>query len=149
MIEIVRADSTEETYRGILKMLVLEMHPEVGLEPLDADRTMDGVYDCLTNGVVFNAIDGDKLAGSVGAIAFAGWWYSTSVTLFDRWFYVRRDYRGGDVGTKLEAALRNEAESRNMRAYLALSNPNRVKRGRVAEIGLFQPIGRIVRLNGG
>lgn len=150
MIEIVRATADEKTHRSLVELLGLNMYPEVGQAPIDAEKTIRGIYECLAGGVVFNAMDGDGLVGSIGVVPFEGFWYSREVCLFDRWFYVLPAYRATHeaVGARLERALSAEAEQSNMRAFVAISNPSR-KRGSVATITEFRPIGHILSLNGG
>jgi hypothetical protein len=148
--EVVRATNDEATYKALVDLLVGHMYPEAGDAPIDHEKTLDGIFDCLSNGIVFNALayPDRRIVGSVGVVAVEGWWYSKQVGLFDRWFYVLPEWRGV-VGARLARALTLTADGLNMKAYIADANPSRSRRGRVASINGFQPAGRIIRLNGG
>lgn len=137
-IDVRPAENDEATYRALVELLVKHMYPEVALVEIDQNKTLNGIYDCLAAGVVFNAYDGDRLVGSLGATV-GEWWFSAVPCLFDRWYYVLPDFRGGEAGKLLERTLRDEAQKRKMPAYISVSNANR-RKGR---------IGYIIQVHGG
>lgn len=151
-IAIVRGSPDDEAgYRRLVEMLGLSMYPEVGHAPLDEHMVLDGIYTCLADGLVFNAMDDGKLVGSLGAIAFPGFWYSAEIQYWDRWWYVLPAYRNSSqaVAARLKRAYEEEGARRSVPAYLAEANPNRPRHGKVASLNGFRPVGTLMRLKGG
>lgn len=74
--------------------LLLLMHHEapINLPPVNGAKSMRGIINTLEGGHAFVTEDNGTLAGSIGGDISQDW-YSESLFLADKWFFVPKDYR--------------------------------------------------------
>lgn len=137
-----KADSDDDV-RAVFNLLMI-MHDEQGMAPLDPVKTMQRIYDAVFGGSCF-VVDGDDcLVGSIGLVV-ADYWYSMDKYLTDRWFFVRKEARNGSVGKALLIAARGEAETHGLPLFVNVTNPTR-RYGKIGDLVGFFPLGKTLRL---
>lgn len=145
---IERAEYTPDACREVLELLVVRMHPEVGLLKLDFEKSAREIDEVFREGVVFNARDENGLlVGTLGAMIGDLIWYSSEILVGDKWFYVLPEERMERIGVDLMLAVRREADKRKVPAIIGMVNPHRPQRrsflGLVAQIAGYRIIGRL------
>jgi GNAT superfamily N-acetyltransferase len=134
--------ATFEDLEPILALLE-RFHEENGIFPLSLDKTAERVVSLISAFDLF-LVEKDGIAGILGIVQYDVW-YADASALFDQFFYVAPEHRGGDVGKLLMKAAAAEAERRGMPLFISVTNPGR-KRGRVATTEGYFPVGHLVRL---
>lgn len=134
--------ATFEDLEPILALLE-RFHEENGIFPLSLDKTAERIVSLISAFDLF-LVEKDGIAGILGIVQYDVW-YADASALFDQFFYVAPEHRGGDVGTLLMKAAAAEAERRGMPLFISVTNPGR-KRGRVATTEGYFPVGHLVRL---
>ena len=122
-IDVVRPENTEANFRLLFEML-LELHKIGGYAPLDVDKAAANTHDMLANGVVFIAYVDGHPAGTIAGLELP-FWYSQATHLQSIPLYVRAPFRKGNVGKRLLKAFSEEAERRNLIAFVTIDNPDR------------------------
>lgn len=153
---IERAGTDEASFVDVFR-LMLALHREGGFGVLNADKTAEGVYRALAEGMTFVArLAAGEAVGVLIMIEFP-FWYSDDTFLEDRAFYVHPDFRqrpgftGPSVGVALLHAARDEGQARNKITFITVANPDRKpKRTSMSIAGQrlgFVPIGYTIKLN--
>lgn len=148
-ITIERARNDEQSFVEQYQ-LMLQLHPEGGLAPLNTKKLAHAVYNALAHGIVFVARNGKGEAVGTLAMAELTYWYSDETFLSDIWFYVLPKYRKGAVGRKLMQAVRKEADNLDKVAFIAVSNPDRrfkkTPMALVSQTAGYVPMGHTTRI---
>ena len=118
------AGSDEATFCEVFGLLI-EFHREGGLAPLDLDDASRNTYLTLTEGMTLVARDDNGAIIGMLALHELKFWYSKARHLRDAWFYVKPQYRGGDIGKDLMQAAKKIADDKNMILFIDVSNPDR------------------------
>jgi GNAT superfamily N-acetyltransferase len=139
--------------------LMCELHKEGGYAPLDVKAAGGNVYSVMTQGMTFLArLDepcGSDPAGTpIGVLALTevGFWYDPNTThLLDLGYYVRPEYRAGNVGIRLLDRARQEAQDRQKIIFIAITSPDRrpprTRATLESQMAGFVPLGYSLRLN--
>ena len=139
------ADKGDE--EAIFELLV-RMHAEVGLAPMDEHKVRARIRHVLTNGKAFLAEnDAGEVVGSIGCVPDS-FWYSSAVELFDAWIYVAPEGRGSTAASRLIKAYKAEAARRGFRQpYLGRMNViDAERKDHLFQHHGFSPIGSLFRL---
>lgn len=123
-MRIETAGNDEKTFCEIFALLI-EFHREGGLAPLDLDDMSRNAYLTLTEGMTLVARDDDGAIAGMLALHDVKFWYSKTHHLRDAWFYVKPQYRGGDVGKELMQAAKKIADDKAMLLFIDVNNPDR------------------------
>jgi len=123
-MKIETAGSDEKTFCEVFALLI-EFHREGGLAPLDLDDMSRNAYLTLTEGMTLVARDDDGAIAGMLALHDVKFWYSKTHHLRDAWFYVKPQYRGGDVGKELMQAAKKIADDKAMLLFIDVNNPDR------------------------
>lgn len=133
--------------------LLIELHAEGGYAPLDLDKASKDVYAVMGEGRTWLAKDGEGEPIGVLGLIEVPFWYSDLTFLISKWFYVRPEFRFGQVGMKLLLEARAEADRIGKIAFVQTTNPRRKpKKGTWLSVageavGCF-PAGYMLRLGG-
>lgn len=127
--------------------LLVAFHDAHGIAPLDPDAVIDTVGRALLEKLLWVAEDDGEIVGVLGISEGPIWYSPRYVALADRFYYVTPDRRASRVGKALADAATVEAKRRDLPLLLHVFNPERMrKRGRIASIEGFIPVGEVVRL---
>lgn len=85
-----------------LTAMLVEMHQQTELPtpPISSEKMIAKINEVIHKGVVFVAIEENRLVGSVGGMVGQDWW-SDQKFLADNWFYVSPDHRKSSIALKL------------------------------------------------
>ena len=143
------AGSDEATFCEVFGLLI-EFHREGGLAPLDLDDMSRNAYLTLTEGMTLLARDDNGAIIGTLALHEVKFWYSKTHHLRDAWFYVKPQYRGGEVGKDLMQAAKSIADDKNMLLFIDVNNPDRrpkkTKATLVCQTAGYVPIGFSLQL---
>ena len=105
--------------------LTIALQKEAGIFPLSFEKAAASVYRTLAQEMTLVARS--KGGTVVGAIGFeeTSSYYSDETMLWDKWFYVLPEHRGGAVGKALLRESTKLAEERGKIAMVTISNPDR------------------------
>lgn len=138
--------ATIDDFPEVMRLLV-RFHGENGLVPLSHEKVTRRVGMLLATGSLFVAEVGTGLAGILGIVENE-WWYGDGSYLTDRFFYVEPEFRAMNVGEALMAEAKAESIRRGgIPLLITVLNPARAKkRGRIAAVLGFSPVGWLTRL---
>lgn len=138
-----------ETDWSAIVPLMEDFHRENGLAPLDLEVLKRNVIRCASRNMLLLAEEDGQIVGVLPLVE-CSWSYAQGYFLNDLLFYVAPQARGGHVGAELSNAAAAIAEELGVLAFLSVTNPERAgKRGRIAEIFGWAPIGYVVALSRG
>ncbi len=147
-VEIERASVTEGSFEEVFSLLVA-LHREGGYAPLDVEKAARRTIDVMSEGMVFVARVGGKAVGTIGLTEVA-FWYSPQMFLQDAWLFVLPEHRRGRVGVRLMQEARNEAQRRNLVAFVTVNNPDRrpkaTKQSLISQEAGFVPLGYTLKI---
>lgn len=112
-----RVADTDDIFR-----LLLAMHHENGVAPLDAGKVYGTIRDLIETGTVLVAEQDGTLLGSV-AWSEQAYWYSQKMRLSEWWFYVHPDHRRSGAARGLIEAAKVVAVKAGMPCEINLSSP--------------------------
>lgn len=140
---IEKAKVDQESFADIFELAVL-LQMEAGIFPLDRRTAAENVYHTISENMTFVARDNTGRAiGTIG-LEEVQVFYSKETILWDKWFYVRPEYRNGIIGKELLRSASAEGEKRGKITIATISNPDRQRRNkRMAQFA--QDIGYIPR----
>jgi GNAT superfamily N-acetyltransferase len=151
-IVVERATASEQHFVEVCEMLI-ELHREGGYAPLNCDDAAADIYQVLREDMTFIARQELQPVGVLGLTQTAFWYNRQAGFLMNRWFYVRPDFRHGQVGIALLRAARAEGQARNQIVFVSVTTPDRrPKRSRTtldAQIAGFVPLGYTLMLTNG
>lgn len=124
LITVEKAGSDERSFRDVFELCLL-LHKEGGYAPLDVSKAANNCYQVLRENACFVARTQNGRAVGTLALTTLRFWYSAESFLQDAWFFVRPEYRGGDVGVLLMRAARAEADAQAKIAFVTVNNPDR------------------------
>lgn len=116
--------ASETDFYAICEMLV-EMHAEVGLAPLDSQKMMAKVRELIGERGVIVAISDGKIVGTVGFQAAEFWW-SKKPYIGDFWNFVSEQGRRTDAAAKLIAAMKTIRERAGMPLVMGIFGRKRL-----------------------
>ena len=141
MAEITYRVGREEDIADIYDLL-MAMHKEVGLVPVDKMKTLRKIVEVIENGMAFLAFADKRLVGSVG-IAPANFWYSTSTHLQDYWTFVRPGFRKSRIAYNLLKRTKGFASKASIPLAIGVFSPDQAKRKNAMFRRLFNPVGEM------
>lgn len=92
-----------------LFLLLLDMHAEMGIDPIDRGKVLREVVHAIEHGVVLIVERDGRIIGSLGAIR-SSFWYSSAPRLFERWTYVSPPWRRSRIAADLIREFLREAD---------------------------------------
>lgn len=148
-IERVPTNLGKELFKEVFG-LILELHAEVGVAPLNPKKYGDQCYSVISQGMTFVARADGVAVGTIGLIEDP-FWYSDWSFLHDKWLYVRPEFRR-NAGFGLLRAARDEGLRLGRIVYIWNTNPDRKQKaspfGVEAQRLAFVPFGFMMRLKG-
>jgi hypothetical protein len=146
-ITVEQAGVSREHIADVMAMLIM-LHGECGLAPLEYDLVAKGCLEAIEEGHVFIARIGDQAVGIL-ALHESPFWYSRVTCLWGIWFYVLPEFRGV-AGLRLLFAARQRGQEKNKIVFVSSSNPSRRAKHRVlaleSQMSCFVPMGYTLRL---
>ena len=143
---VIRAAASVEDAGAIRDFLLDYAAAEMAEAPVDPAILYETILHTMTDGAAMMALLDGTLAGYLGIVA-TPYSYSRERFLVDTGFFVRPEYRGGDVARALLAEARGIAD--HARLVLKIVDTNVAKRRRpgraaiTAEIIGYRPAGRV------
>lgn len=126
-IDVLIMPSTEGFALMVCRLL-LELHREVGIAPVNHDKLVRQCYSVLTEKRTFGLFANGGFVGSLGLVR-ATHYYSDEAYLQDKWFYVRPEYRGFGGFRLLRRGMR-EADRMVIPLIVDDTHPARAARNR-------------------
>ena len=93
--------------------LLIEMHAEQGLFPLNKNKAARTLAEAIDGGRVLMAEEGDAVMRTFAWTVMTAY-YADQPFLADLWLYVRPAYRRSTTAVKLRNALKAEAAARGL-----------------------------------
>jgi GNAT superfamily N-acetyltransferase len=141
-VRYANSDSEEamrEDTRATARLLV-GSHLEAGiperLAPLNHAKALQSIYEAIRDGLVLMAFDGEELVGVLGALQY-DFWYSDKTLLAERFFYIKPEYRDGQVLRAILREARDVATDLGIVIHLTIANThkNRPPRNGLERVG--------------
>ncbi len=150
MLTIERAVPDRTTLTNLFGRLLIAMHGEIGIAPLDVETAMAAAFVAISEGHSFMAMEDGELVGSIAMTTRPIWYSRDHTMLMDAWFYVMPDKRFGLVGGRLLRAARDEGKALGLPTFVVIANPHRphpkTERSLYAVIAGFIPGAHVLRI---
>lgn len=139
----------EDDFDAMLPLLA-EFHAENAIALLDIGVLEQNIVACASRGHVLIAEDDGEVVGILPLLV-SQWFFSSEHFIVDMCFYVRPDHRdASSIGRHLLNWALSVGDTVGLPVYIRVNNPGKMKRrGRVATIEGFVPIGYVLRLSKG